>query len=134
MSDTAGFAYDVAAVDLATGSLRWADGDFRAILVSEKYQPRQSSDRSLADLNGGAVTEGVRLLGRTVDAERAGRVCLTASGIRWPKFTGEFRYAVIYNADTERLVAYSDLGPQKVTNTVPVLDYPNGDVCEFIID
>lgn len=134
MSDTAGFAYDVAAVDLASGRLRWAEGDFRVLLVSEKYQPRQSADRTLDDLNDGAVTDGVRLPQRGIDSERAGRVCLTAQGVRWPRFTGEFRYAVVYNADTGRLVAYSDLGPQKVTNTVPVLDYPDGDVCEFIIN
>lgn len=134
MSDTAGFAYDVAAVDLASGQLRWTEGDFRVLLASEKYQPRQSADRSLGDLNGAAVTSGVRITGRAIDSERAGRVCLTASGVRWPKLTGEFRYAVVYNADTERLVAYSDLGPQKVTNTVPVLDWLEGDVCEFLIN
>lgn len=134
MSDTSGFAYDVAAVDLVSGQLSWADGDFRVLLVSEKYQPRQSADRSLDDLNGGAVTEGVRLPQRGIDSERAGRVYLTARGVRWPRFTGEFRYAVVYNADSGRLVAYSDLGPQKVTNAIPVLDYPDGDVCEFIIN
>jgi len=134
MSDTAGFAYDVAAIDLAMGDLRWTDGDFRVVLVSEKYQPRQYADRSRDDLNGGEVTDPVRLPGRQIDAERPGRVCLTASGVRWPKFTGEFRYAVVFNAETGRLVAYSDLGPQKVTNTVPVLDYPDGDVAEFIIN
>lgn len=134
MSDTSGYAYDVAAVDLASGNLRWVEGDFRVALFSENYNPRQSQDRSLDDLDGNRVTDGVRLSGRKIDSERAGRVCLTAAGVRWPKMTGEFRYAVVYNAETRRLVAYSDLGPQKVTNTVPVLNYPDGDVCEFLIN
>lgn len=134
MSDTAGFAYQAAAVDLALARLDWKNGDMRVVLVSEKYQPRQSQDRSIEDLRGAEVTDPVKVMGRRVDEERAGRVCLQASGVRWPSFSGEFRYAVVFNADTGRLVAYSDLGPQKVTNTVPVLDYPDGDVCEFIID
>lgn len=132
MSDTAGFAFDAAAVDLARGELRWADGDFRVALVSEKWLPNQSQNRSTADLNEARVTQGVKIPNRGIDSERAGRICLTAGGVRWPSFTGEFRYAVIWNADTERLVAYADLGPQKVTNTVPVLNWLDGDVCEFI--
>lgn len=134
MSDTAGYAFDVAAVDLATGNLRWTEGDFRVALVSEKWTPNQSKNRSTADLGDAQVTQGVRIASRGIDSERAGRVCLTAGGVRWPRYTGEFRYAVVYNADTERLVAYADLGPQKVTNTVPVLDWLEGEVCEFLIN
>lgn len=128
-----GFAYDVAAVDLASGELRWAEGDFRVVLVSGEYTPRQSADRSVADLGKARVTEAVRLPGRAIDSERAGRVCLQAGGVRFNRFSGEFQHAVVYNAETERLVAYSNLGPQQVTNTVVVLDYPDKDVCEFLL-
>lgn len=128
-----GFAYDVAAIDLARGDLRWSEGDFRVSLASSEYRPRQSADTSLADLGRSIVTDAVKLPSRAIDSERAGRICLRAGGVRFNKFTGEFRYAVVFNAESERLVAYSDLGPQSVTNTVIVLDYPDKDVCEFII-
>lgn len=134
MSDTAGFAYDVAAVDLATGNLRWTEHDIRAVLVSENYKPRQSQDRSLADLEDNRVSDSVRVGSRAIDSERAGRVCLQGVAERFPRMSGEFRYAVVYNADTERLVAYADLGPQKVTNTTPIVEWLEKDVCELLIN
>lgn len=133
MSDTSAFAYDSAAEALALGELRWTEDDIRVVLVSEQYQPRQSADRSLSDIGSARVNEPVRLLGRQLD-RTAGRVGFKAQGIRFPRYTGEFRYAVFFNARTEQLVAYSDLGPQKVTNILPVVNFPDGEVCEFVIE
>lgn len=133
MSDSSAFAYDAAVADFATGALIWQDDDLRVVLVNSSYRPRQADDKTRSDLGNAEVTEPVRLLGRTVDDSSPGRVCLRGTGVRWAPFTGEFRYAVIYNARSDRLIAYSDLGPQKVTNGVAIVDYPNGEVCEFVI-
>lgn len=134
MSDTAAYAYDHAVARFALGEMRWTDGDMRVVLVNASYRPRQSEDRTLSDLRGALVTDPVRLIGRNVDDSSPGRVCLRASGVRFPAFSGEFQYAVIFDARGENLVAYSDLGPQRVTNGVAVVDYPEGEVCEFVIE
>lgn len=134
MSDTAAFAYDVAAVDLASGALRWADDDIRVVLVSGRYVPGQSADRSRSDLQSFEVSEPMRMLGRKVDDSGPGRISLRASNLRWPRFSGEFRYAVVFNATSGNLVAYSDLGPQNMSNAAVALSYPEGAVCELVIE
>lgn len=128
------YAYDVAAELLARGELRWAEDDIVVTLVSSQYQPRQSDDRMLSDLGDAVIGSPVRLLGREVDHDSPGRVCLRGAGLRFPAMTGDFRYAVVYQSRSENLIAYSDLGPQNVTNVTPVVQYPNGEVCEFVMD
>ena len=128
------YAYDIAAVLLATGELRWSDDDIVVGLVSEQYQPRQSEDRTVGDLGPAVVSTPQRLPSRTVELDSPGRVCLRAQGVRFPRMSGEFRYAVIWQSRSENLIAYTDLGPQSVTNVTPVVGYPDGEVCEFIMD
>lgn len=128
------YAYDIAGVMLAVGELRWSEDDIVVGLVSDEYRPRQAEDRTLSDLGSALVSSPVRLPGRSVDHDSPGRVCLRAQGVRFPQMTGSFRYAVIWQSRSENLVAYSDLGPQSVTNVTPVVGYPDGEVCEFIMD
>ena len=134
MSDSSAYAYDAAVADFASGELRWAEDDLRVVLVRDSYRPRQGIDKVRADLRSGEVTQPVRLMGRKVDDSIPGRVCLRGTPVRFTPFSAEFRYAVIFNARTNRLVAYSDLGPQKVTNGIAIVDYPDGEVCEFLVD
>lgn len=133
MADTGAFAYDVAAVDLALGDLRWSDGEFGVVLVNSSYQPQQAKDTTLRDVGSARVSDPVPLKGRSVDDAEAGRVCLRASAVRFSG-TFDFHYAVIFNSRTDRLVAYSDLGPQRVTNGIAIVDFPNGEVCEFVVN
>ena len=128
------FAYDSAAADLARGELSWPDDDVRVVLVNDSYRPRQSSDTTRDDLGAAEVVEPLRLIGRKIDDSEAGRLCLCAGAVRWQAFTGDFRYAVVFNNRSNRLIAYSDLGPQRSTNGIVVLDYPDGEVCELVLN
>lgn len=133
MSDTAAYAYDSALARFALGEINWEDDDFQVVLVNKSYQPRQMEDKTLRDLGDARVTEPARLLGRAVDDSVGGRVTLRGSAVRWPAITAEFHYAVIFHTRSEQLIAYSDLGPQRVTNGVAIVDFPDGEVCEFVI-
>ncbi len=138
--------YDAAVVDLARGEIDWERDTVKVMLVTSDYVPSQSLDATRADLRrfevantGSYRSGGSSLSGRdVVRSDLGGQIRLMGSGVEWAGVTAQFRYAVVYQSngspESDRLVAYTDLGAQEATNARVTLEYDrDGGVAEFVV-
>jgi hypothetical protein len=131
--------YDSFLTGFARGHVDWEGGNFKVMLVTDDYDPEQADDATIDDVRGyemrgdGYTRGGAGLKGRQVVGGFPREIRLDAGVIEWPQLTGQFRYAVVYDADSGALVSYADMGPQVVVNARLSLDYEReGGVCAFL--
>jgi hypothetical protein len=141
MSDA--FMYDNAVAMFTRGELDWPRDSIRLMLVTGDYQPSQASDVSLKDVrrfevdaSGTYQRGGAALADRDVARSEAGNdIRLLGGTVRFGGFTGQFRYAIVYQAngspELDRLVTCSDLGRQEASNARVTVEYGDTPVAEF---
>ncbi len=128
--------YDEAVARFARGELDWENADVRVALVDGRYQPSQSRDatrEATRDYEVKGVTLPLR--DRAVERGLGNDVKLMGGRVHWTGFTGEFRYAVLYDSVGDSLIAYADLGEQRATNSNVLLEYDReGGVATFTVE
>ena len=138
--------YDETVVLFAQGKLDWVNDTYKVLLATDRYVPSQATDRTRRDIGSSEVAAagsykpgGAILRGRSIDRTGFNTVSLSGGTVEWRDFTGEFRYAVIYQDNgavtDDRLIAYTDLGRQQATNARVMLEYDrDGGVAEFAVE
>src|SRR5690242_11512567 len=137
--------YDSAVRLLTLGGLDWEGDTVKVLLADDRYEPDQVNDSSRADLllaevlPSGTYQSGGAVLSSRQVAMEPNEVLLQGGSVRWYDFTGEFRYAVVYQANNDNdraddlLIAYTDLGLQRATNATVTLDFDSDGVCAFSV-
>lgn len=133
--------YDSAVAAFAAGGLRWEGDDVRVMLVTGDYEPDQALHTTVDEVSrfeveptGTYVRGGTSVAGRMVArAEFGGEIRLRASSVSWSDLTAEFQYAVLYARDSGQLVAYSDMGAQRVSGAAVTVSYGKDGVAAFML-
>lgn len=131
--------YDSAVVMFARGQADWENDVFKAMLVTDRYQPAQTTDSSREDVQAfevnakGYGSGGKPITGRSVEHPSANQVRLSGGSVTWDDFTGEFRYVVVYEPESERLVAVADVGFQRVTGSQVTVDWSRDGVAAWMV-
>jgi hypothetical protein len=129
--------YDSAVRRFTERAVDWESDEFRVLLVRPDYVPQQQRDATRDNVRrfeaapaGTYERGGLPLEDRVIEQE-LGVIRLQAGSVECERFTGVFRFAVIYQpGGGEWLVAYTDFGDQAARNATVSINYGAG-VCEF---
>jgi hypothetical protein len=129
--------YDSAVRRFTERAVDWESDEFKVLLLRPDYVPQQQSDATRDDVrrfevdpSGTYERGGLPLQDRVIEQE-FGLIRLQAGSVKCERFTGVFRFVVIYQpGGGEWLVAYTDFGDQAARNATVSVSYGAG-VCEF---
>ncbi len=133
--------YDSFLAGFARAAFDWEGDQFSVVLVSGEYQwdMNHTTRSDLGEYELGTMPGyergGKQLRNRSIEGVAPNGVRLAAGTVGWQNFSGEFRYAVIFqntgNRSSDILVACTDLGEQKLKGANIVISYDQDGVCIF---